>query len=706
MKNLQNEVFSAVSQSKNPITPRALLRHLNLNRKEISQFYHIIDDLIKTKKIMRTEKGLVVNNRKKAIPAVVLKIHDKFGFVRLEESGEEIFIPGRYLMGAMPGDRVMVTTSLGSGNLSEGMITDITEHIPYKFSGTIINENGKLMVKADKDFKLPINIRRSDISFIKCGDKVIAQIDKYGNNHFDHIAKIVKNFGTAQSAKNCCEAILEANSIHRAFPDEVVAQAEKISSNGIHPKEIAVRKDLRNELIFTIDSADSKDLDDAISLKKLSNGWQLGVHIADVSYYVYQDCPLDKEAFERGTSVYFADSVVPMLPKELSNGICSLNPKEDRLAFSVNIILDENCDIKDYHFDKTIICSEVKGVYSEVNEILAGTANNEILEKYKNVLDMIKNMNELASILNKKRMGRGAVNLESTESKVILDENGYAIDIRPRTRGISECIIEEFMLTANEAAAMFAQREGIPFVYRIHEEPSDEKILNLKELLNSLGMDTHNVKTGAPCKVMADILEKYKDTRYKKLINNTILRSMSKARYSENNLGHYGLVLKNYTHFTSPIRRYSDLTIHRIMSGLLTGMKRENIEKRYRNFVVNASKQASVTEQRAMNVERSCEDCYKAEYMQNHIGEEFDGIISSVVPHGIYIELDNTVEGMCRPEDIENANFVFDGGIQFKDFSSGKTIRVGDSVKIKVLRTDVSSGNIDFNIIGLEKNLN
>ncbi|MEG1620737.1 MAG: ribonuclease R [Oscillospiraceae bacterium] len=706
MKNMQKELLSAISKSTTPIVPRSLLRDLQISRKDMPKFYHIIDELVKAKTIIRTEKGLVIARTvkpKKSIPAVVIRIHDKFGFVRLEDSGEEIFVPGRHLLGAMPGDRVMVATSAGRGNLSEGVITDITEHIPYQFSGTIFKQNNKCQVVADRDFKLPINIRRADISFVKDGEKVVAEIEKYGSSHFDHIARIVKTFGSAQSAKNCCEAILESNSIHREFPEDVIEQAKSISEKGIHIKEIEARTDLREELIFTIDSADSKDLDDAISLKKLPNGWKLGVHIADVSYYVYQNCPLDKEAFERGTSVYFADSVVPMLPKEISNGICSLNANEDRLAFSASITLDEDCNIKDYYFEKTVIRSVVKGVYSEVNSIIAKEETEEIRNKYEKVLGLIFDMNELAQKLTAKRLARGAVNLESIESKIVLNEDGFAVDILPRERGISECIIEEFMLIANEAAALFANKQEIPFVFRIHEDPTAEKLSNLKELLNLLGINTSKIVGGAPCSVMSEVLDKVKGTRYQKLVNNAILRSMSKAKYNENSIGHYGLVLKNYTHFTSPIRRYSDLTIHRVMSALLTGMKRENIEKRYRQFVPLAAKQASFTEQRSMNVERDCEDAYKAEYILAHIGEEYDGIVSAVAPHGIYIELDNTVEGMCKPEQIEKSNYVFDGKIQFKDVLSGNVIRVGDSVRIKVTGADVSAGNIDFDIIKFNK---
>ena len=700
MKNIQGIIMRTLLSSKYPLTMHKLIKSAGIKRRDLFEFNQTLDHLIQKGKVIKTDKGFTaIRASKKTSQGEVIKVHEKFGFVRLLDTEEEIFVPGRFLKGAMPGDKVNLTVSPGRGGLNEGVVTAITERLPYVFSGTVIKAHNTCQVLADRDFKMPINIRKADIKKVENKEKVLCEISEYGDNHFTHVAKVLKKFGSSSNAANCCEAVLAANSVSRTFPEDVIEQAREIEEKGIHPKEIAVRKDLRAETIFTIDGADTKDIDDAVSLKKLEKGWELGVHIADVSYYVFKDCAIDKEAYKRGTSIYFANSVVPMLPKELSNGICSLNPGEDRLAFSAKVILNENCDIEKYYFDKTIIRSCVKGVYSEINTILDHSESPEIHEKYKAVEKEIFLMAELAEKLNKKRLGRGAVNLESTESKIILDDKGKAIDVIPRERGVSENIIEEFMLCANEAAASFAIREELPFVFRVHEGPSDEKILTLKEILAKLGINTSEIKADGPCSALADALNKAKGTRYEKLVNNAILRSMSKAKYSEQNLGHYGLVLQKYTHFTSPIRRYSDLAIHRIMSGYITGMKRENIEKRYRKFAAEAAKQASATELRAMNIERDCDDCYIAEYMKNHIGEEFEGIISSVTNFGIYVELPNTVEGMCRPEYIENSQFEFDGDMAYRDYHSGKTLSVGDTVRIKVLSADVASGNIDFEIL-------
>ena len=358
---------------------------------------------------------------------------------------------------------------------------------------------------------------------------------------------------------------------------------------GIHEKEKAQRLDLRDRIIFTIDSADTKDIDDAISLTRTENGYELGVHIADVSYYVTDGTPIDQDAYSRGTSVYYASSVIPMLPKELSNGICSLNEGEDRLAFSAIMQLDHEGHMTSYRFEKTLIRSVVKGVYVEINSIFDGTASAEILRKYERVIPTLQDMKELFGKLIRNRDERGGLDLESTESKIILDQNGLAIDIQPRHSGLSENMIEEFMLLANTAAASFGLEHELPFLFRVHDNPPSEKIEVFEQSMAEIGFDISELKKGVTPLALYHILHKARGTKYELIVNNSILRSMAKAQYSANNIGHFGLVIDKYSHFTSPIRRYPDLLIHRIMSAYLTGMKRENIEKRYRTFVSEAA---------------------------------------------------------------------------------------------------------------------
>ncbi|MEG0381341.1 MAG: VacB/RNase II family 3'-5' exoribonuclease, partial [Kurthia sp.] len=399
----------------------------------------------------------------------------------------------------------------------------------------------------------------------------------------------------------------------------------------------------------------------AISIKKLGNYYELSVHIADVSHYVKPNSPIEEEAFNRGTSIYFADRVVPMLPRELSNGICSLNPNEDRLAFSCIMTVDKDGKLVDFDFKKSIINSKVKGVYSEINQILDHTESDEIKAKYKPLYDNIFLMKELANILTRNKKARGAPEIETSESKIVLDENSVAIDIIPRTRGESEVIIEEFMLMANEAAASAARLKDIPFVYRVHEPPSEQKVDTLHNVLSALGIDCGDVKLNLPASVLAKLINKSRGLPIYPLVNNIVLRSMSKAKYYEEPIGHYGLALENYAQFTSPIRRYPDLTIHRVLSEVVKGTPLPKVRKMYEAEVVKSARRSTETELNAMKLERDCDDCYKAEYMKSHIGEEYDGIISSLAPHGLYVELAKTVEGLLKVENLPEGEYDFDG---------------------------------------------
>ncbi len=681
------------------IPSQNMISILHVKKREVPFFKKDLARLIENGELLNTPKGILLPKKKPGVLGTVVRVNEGYGFVRAEGADSDTFVPGKYLKGAMPGDVVRMRVLGSSRGLPDGEVVEITERAKYKFSGTVKKAGRECVVIPDKDFKSPITLRKTDYSFVKDGDKITAYIHRYGNRHFDHVAAVYSIHGSALSAAACCEAILESKDIIRTFPAEVVAAAEEISQKGIHPKEIAVRRDLREENIFTIDSADSKDLDDAVSIEKNDLGWMLGVHIADVSYYVAHKSPLDNEALKRGTSVYFADSVVPMLPQALSNGICSLNEKEDRLTFSAMIQLNRKGELIGYNFEKTVIRSRVKGVYAEINKILDSTADSEIMAKYSDQLEKIALMDELANILNEARMARGGMNLDSTESKIITDENGIAVDIKERERGVSERIIEEFMLKANEAAALFGQRQELPFVFRVHESPDPDRIADLKKILEGIGVDTSPIKGEIDSAKLSKLLENVRESKYNKMVNKAVLRTMAKAKYSPQNIGHFGLVLKDYSHFTSPIRRYPDLMIHRFMSAKLMNMKRENIEKRFREFSALGSNQSTNREINAMQAERMCEDAYKAEYIFSHIGEEFEAVISGVASHGVYAELENTVEGMFKPADIEGYNFEYDDNMRYTDSTTKKTITVGDRVKIRVAAADVSSGEIDFALL-------
>ncbi|MDF3006122.1 MAG: ribonuclease, partial [Oscillospiraceae bacterium] len=396
-----------------------------------------------------------------------------------------------------------------------------------------------------------------------------------------------------------------------------------------------------------------------------------------------------------GTSVYFADSVVPMLPPALSNGACSLNPQADRLAFSALLKLDHDGALTDFRFVKTVIRSRVKGVYAEVNRILTGEQDTALDEKYGEVKPQLIEMAKLAKLLQKQRTKRGSLALTSLESKIKVDENGVAVDVLPRVQGEAERLIEELMLTANEAAATLALEQQLPFVFRVHETPAPEKLAMLKELLDTVGLPSGKVLPGVRPVVLSDILLRAQQTPYAVLINSAILRAMQKARYNEINLGHYGLALANYTHFTSPIRRYPDLAIHRILSGFVKGEPVAKLQKRFGSFAASASKQSSEAEVNAMGVERSCEDCYKAEYMSRHIGERFTGTVISAAAHGVYVQLENTVDGLVRTESL-GEGMLYDGRMQYATADGKRRVRVGDQIAVIVAAAEVSTGRIDF----------
>ncbi|MEG2192928.1 MAG: VacB/RNase II family 3'-5' exoribonuclease, partial [Oscillospiraceae bacterium] len=442
---------------------------------------------------------------------------------------------------------------------------------------------------------------------------------------------------------------------HEQFDEEIILEAEGVISRIDMANEKIHRTDLTHLPIFTIDSASTKDIDDAICVLKTDSGYNLGVHIADVSHYVRPTSLCNKEAFERGNSIYYGDSVIPMLPQEYSNDVCSLNENTEKLAFTCDIQLDDKGDVIDYKFYKSIIRSRVKGVYSEINTILAGEETQEIKDKYKDVLSEIFAAQELYNLLKTKRDKRGSMDIESDEAYIIFDETGHAQDIKKRERGMSEMIIEECMLLANSCSANLAKKADLPFVYRVHEEPAAEKLLVLKNNLRRFGLTLEPKEGESLQQSMSALLDKTRDTNLQLVIHKGILRSQSKAKYSENPIGHFGLALEDYAHFTSPIRRYSDLAIHRILTDYVNGAAKEKMHAKFDKFVTSASQQTSQTEIVAMQVERGATDIYKAEIMEKHIGEEFEGVVTSVISFGIYITLENTVEGLAH---ISTLNMV------------------------------------------------
>lgn len=681
------------------LTEKDLLKKLELTKKGAKK---LSDALAQMKKFgdITNKKGVWrLKNPEEFFTAEVSRVTPRAGFIRdTDEFGEEFFVRGRDMRGAIPGDTVLarMTADAFEGRSPEAEVISVLQQSDRLLTGVIVSENNRLMVMPDDLCSEPLYISKPGDKPLTVGDKVAFSIKKRGERHFDHTVAIEETFGNSQVAKTCAEAYMLVNGLHTEFPEDVLLEASKLDLDEPDEDEISRRLDLRGEPIFTIDGADTKDIDDAISIIKTDKGYKLGVHIADVSHYVKKGSPLDKEAFTRGTSIYYADRVVPMLPKELSNGICSLNPNVDRLAFSCLMNVSADGKLESYRFEKTVIRSRVKGVYSEVNKILDGTASDEIKEKYARVIDRIPVMLELAQILEKNRVNRGAPEIDTLETKIVTDENGICVDVKPRERGVAEGIIEEFMLIANNAAANLAMKEKFPFVYRIHEAPPAEKLLTLGDTLTALGVNPEGINERSTAADLAKVLRDSKDSDKYIVINRIVLRTMMKAKYSHEPLGHYGLVMPEYSHFTSPIRRYADLSIHRILTDYVYALSNEKLVKKYKDFAEEAGRQASNTELSAVRCERECETFYMAEYMKNHIGEEFEGFISGVSPNGIFVELPSTIEGMVSVNAMPVGEYEVQHGVILTGAANGKVYTVGDPIRVKLASVNVNGGFIDF----------
>lgn len=691
-----------LASKKDGITEGKLLQLLGTAKKDKKRVLGVVEALIRDGVIYRSKGNLKIRGAKYFFEGTVVKVARSHGFIRNEKTEEDAFVRGRELMGAVPGDRVLarITEFKDENHNSDTAEVVIIRHeTEDTLIGTVVDVNGKLKLRPDSFVADPLTIIKWNGNKIKDGDKVKFSINTRAEHHSDITVDIEEVYGNSGFAKVSVDAYIDEKAITTEFPSEVIDQAMAIEKAGIKAKEIAGREDLRDIPIFTIDGADTKDIDDAISIEKTNDGFTLGVHIADVSYYVKKGTPLDMEAYQRGTSIYIADRVIPMLPKQLSNGICSLNPNVDRLAFSCLMNLDKSGIITDFRFAKTVIRSRVQGVYAEVNRILAGEEDDAIKAKYADVISQIPVMNELFEILKENRVQRGAPEIDSKESKIICDENGVCCDIKERTRGISEGIIEEFMLCANNCAAKLAMDKNFPFVYRVHESPDPDKLMNLQQTLVNLGEDPKGINERSTAADLAAVLRRTKDSEKAGVVSNLVLRSMMKAKYSEEPLGHFGLVMKEYAHFTSPIRRYADFSIHRILSDYVGGLALDKLQKKYIKFAKTASNRASNTELIAVAAERDCEKFYMAEYMRNHIGEEFEGYISGVIESGFFVELPNTVEGKVDVMSLPVGNYETRDGIALAEIMSNTVYTMGDKVKVKCVKADVSAGLVDFILV-------
>lgn len=628
------------------------------------------------------------------VEATLVSLSKNFGFARPDSGGDDIFIHGSALQGALVGDRIIVGDIRKDDRGPSGRVRRIVEHKPAQTTGTVSITDEGIELIPDNAIRYNLRMRERDLNGAKNGDKVMASLEQDYRGDWAY-ASVKKVFGSGRTARVCADAIVEQYGIPHVFPQEVLDEAERVGNEPISDEEYAKRLDLRGEPIFTIDSKDAKDLDDAISVKRTDFGYTLGVHIADVSHYVKEGSAIDEEAINRGTSVYFADRVIPMLPEVLSNGACSLNAGTDKLAFSALIELGKEGRITKYDFKKTIINSKVRGVYSEVNEILDGTASEEILNKYAPVTESLMAAKELADILKANSAARGTMELDSGESKFILDENGICIDIMPRVSGEAEQLIEQMMVTANIAAAKFSLDHKLPFLYRVHGTPDPKRVEELVTLLQLVGVPCKEiVKPNPETQDFAAILDRVRGLPCETLVSQRLLRTMEKARYSTEETGHFGLALSDYSHYTSPIRRYPDTSIHRVLSAFVEGMPAEEVRRRYAQFCETSAAESSRNEIRALIAERDAEDCYMAEYMSQHIGEHFEGTVSGVTMRGVFVRLENSVEGFVSLDAFEGEDFVYDGLITQR--SPKRELTIGTPLPIIVASAYVATGKVDF----------
>ena len=627
--------------------------------------------------------------------AVIVSLSKGFAFARPEDGGEDLFIHADHLKSAFIGDTVVLNHLERSGKGLSADVEQITERASRLLTGTLVEGEEGLEFAPDDAIRYNLPLSRKSLPHLRPHVKAQAEIQQIpGTDRLT--ARVIKVYGNSDSAKICADAIIDQNGIRTEFPEEVLAEAEKIRKSKITEKDRKGRLDLRGLGICTIDGPDAKDLDDAISVSRTRLGYRLGVHIADVSHYVKVGSAIDLEARERGTSVYFADRVIPMLPEALSNGVCSLNAGEDKLTFSAIIELDRQGTILSFRFRKSIINSKVRGVYGEVNQLFNGTADKALRKKYSPVIRSLHAARELAEILKARAKRSGTVELDSTESRFVLDGQGVCVDVQPRESGEAEQMIEQLMITANQAAAQLAKRANLPFVYRIHEQPAPDRVESLADLVGALGLNPVSLRHSASVKTadFAAIMEQAEGTPAQKVISHQLLRTMAKARYDTQPVGHFGLALEDYCHFTSPIRRYPDTAIHRILSAYLA--KDKQIAAHYTEFAREAASNSSKCEVRAMAAERSAEDCYMAEYMRQHIGEEATGVISGETMRGVFVELPNTVEGFVPITSFEGAHFEFDGMITQYDATTGRKLTIGQPLRVKAVAADVASGRIDF----------
>ncbi|MCI8273955.1 MAG: ribonuclease R [Clostridia bacterium] len=687
-----------------PMRAKEIAMVMRVPKKEYSDFLELLGNLELSFKIEKNRKNRYRIVDKTYYEGIYRKNQKGFGFVKIEEQDEEVYISKENSMQALNGDRVLIEIIEEQNRIksAEGRIIKILKHEKDTIVGIFQNnKNFGFVVPDDKNFGTDIFISKSNFGKARNNHKVLVKITKYPEKGKKAEGKIIEVLGNVNEAGVDMLSLIKEYNLPARFPEQVVEEAKRCG-NKVDKKDIPNRIDLRDQIIFTIDGEDAKDLDDAVKVTKLDNGnYKLDVHIADVSYYVKENSLLDQEALIRGTSIYMLGRVIPMLPRELSNGICSLNAGEDRFTLSCSMEIDNKGKVVSSEVYKGIINVAQRMTYTDVQKIIDGSDKN-VLKRYEKYIEDFKLMEELALILKNKRLEQGYLNLDIPESKIELDIDGKVTDIHKYETSFANEIIEQFMLTANETIAEKFFWLDAPFIYRVHEEPDLEKVQELNKFLFNFGLKIKANKDNIYPKEFSKILDEIQGKEEEKVISNLVLRTLKVARYEAENKGHFGIASKYYCHFTSPIRRYPDLFIHRIISKYLENnydVNQKFVDK-YIPKAEDRAKQSSEREKIATKVEREAEDIKKAEYMESRIGNEYEGIVSSITSFGMFVELDNTVEGLIRFEDIGDEYFIYDEDRKrLIGERTNKTYKIGDKVKIKVKNASKLLRQVDFEIV-------
>lgn len=694
---METRIIEALRREGKPMTPEALMECFS----EKDEAAAAIETLMREGRLILTKK------KKFALPEQTGLVYGRiqgsakgYGFFIPEDGSPDMFIQAEGMHGAMNNDMVWARAadSVSRNGTPEAEVALIAVRATAEIVGTFEAdaEGGGFIVPDESRISSDMLITPEHAGHAKNGDKVVAKVLSYPDGRRPMTGSITEILGAKDDARADILSIIRRMELPETFGKAAQRQARSLNKP-VGQDDIALREDLRTLRTVTVDGADAKDLDDAVSLVALADGWLLGVHIADVSSYVAEGTPLDEEAKKRATSVYLPDRVLPMFPKEISNGVCSLNEGQDKLTLSCLMRMDANGRILSHRLTESVIRTAHRMTYDEVNAIIAGDAKLD--EKYADVADMLRSMNALAMKLRERRVKRGSLDFDLDEAEIVLDKSGRAVDVRTAVRGEANRMIEDFMLAANETVAAHAAAAGIPMMYRVHETPDKDKLNELNIFLNTLGLGTKSL-AGAKPLTLQRILLKAKGTPEETLVNRVVLRSMRKARYAPQCLGHYGLAAEYYCHFTSPIRRYPDLTVHRMMKLLLAGEMNAETAAKYNSLMEELAKHCSEREVTAMEAERAADDLKKCEYMASRVGSVDCGVISGVAQYGFFVRFGNSVEGMVRVGSLRDDFYTLDEKrYRFVGKNSGRMFRLGDTVRVKVAAVDVSACTVDLELV-------